>query len=320
MTANGRVLVTGCAGFIGSHLVERLVAGGHEVVGVDCFTGFYPRAVKERNLAAVRAEARFELRELDLGHRRVMGLLDGIDVVFHLAGQPGVRPSFGGGFKTYVRNNIHATQRLLEEASRRPVRAFVYASSSSVYGNARRYPTAENSQLAPISPYAMTKSATEEIANVYMRTRGVPVVGLRYFTVYGPRQRPDMAFARFLDAALGGRPLPVLGDGRQLREFTYIDDVVDVTLAAAERGQPGRAYNVGGGTSVALDDVIALLERLLGRALERTYDRAPKGDVRETRADGTLAARELGFAPATALEDGLAAQLEFAAQQHHTTH
>jgi UDP-glucuronate 4-epimerase len=315
MTPPGRMLVTGCAGFIGSHVAERLVAGGHEVVGVDCFTAFYPRAIKERNLMALRDHSRFELRELDLGFRRVVGLLEGIDVVFHLAGQPGVRPSFGGGFKTYLRNNVHATQRLLEEASRRPVRTFVYASSSSVYGNALSYPSAEDSPLAPISPYAMSKSATEEIANVYMRTRGVPVVGLRYFTVYGPRQRPDMAFSRFFDAALHERPLPVLGDGRQLREFTYVDDVVTATLAAGEKGRPGQAYNVGGGTSVALDDVISLMEQLTGRSLERTYDRAPRGDVRETRADGTLATRDLDFLPATTLETGLAAQFEFARRQ-----
>ncbi len=320
MTPRTRVLVTGCAGFIGSHLAEALLADGHEVVGVDCFTAFYPRAIKERNLAALRDDPRFELRELDLGFRRVVGLLEGIDVVFHLAGQPGVRPSFGGGFKTYVRNNIHATQRLLEEASRRPVRTFVYASSSSVYGNAVSYPTAEDSPLAPISPYAMSKSATEEIANVYLRTRGVPVVGLRYFTVYGPRQRPDMAFTRFFDAALCGRPLPILGDGRQLREFTYVDDVVRATIAAGEKGHPGQAYNVGGGSSVQLDDVIALMERLIGRPLERVYDRAPRGDVRETRADGTLSADHLDFRPATTLDVGLEAQFEFARRHHDLSH
>jgi nucleoside-diphosphate-sugar epimerase len=306
----GRALVTGCAGFVGSHLAERLVADGVEVVGVDCFTDFYPRAIKERNLRRLLDEPLFTLRELDLGFRRVVGLLDGIDVVYHLAGQPGVRQSFGGGFKTYVRNNIHATQRLLEEASRRPVDAFVYASSSSVYGNAPVYPTAEDSPLAPVSPYAMSKTATEQIANVYLRTRGVPVVGLRYFTVYGPRQRPDMAFCRFFDAALAGRPLPILGDGRQLREFTYVADVVRATIAAAARGRHGQAYNVGGGTSVALEDVITVMERLIGRPLARTYDRAPRGDVHETRADGTLVSRDLGFEATTTLEEGLAAQLE----------
>lgn len=304
-----RALVTGCAGFIGSHLCEALLASGADVLGVDCFAAFYPRAVKERNMLALREHPRFEFRELDLGYRRVIGLLDGVDLVFHLAGQPGVRPSFGGGFKTYVRNNIQATQRLLEEASRRPVDAFVYASSSSVYGEAPSYPTAEDSPLAPISPYAMSKFATEEIAKVYHRTRGVPVIGLRYFTVYGPRQRPDMAFARFLSAALAGQPLPVLGDGRQLREFTYVSDAVDATLAAAARGQAGAAYNVGGGASVSLEAVIALMEELFGRPLIRTHDRVPRGDVRVTQADGTLAEAQLGFRAAVSLEDGLAAQL-----------
>jgi nucleoside-diphosphate-sugar epimerase len=305
-----RALVTGCAGFIGSHLAERLVGDGVEVLGVDCFTDFYARSIKEHNLERLRDEPLFTLRELDLGYRRVAGLLEGIDVVYHLAGQPGVRQSFGGGFKTYVRNNIQATQRLLEEASRRPVERFVYASSSSVYGDAPTYPTAETASPAPVSPYAMSKLATEEIANVYMRTRGVPVVGLRYFTVYGPRQRPDMAFHRFLTAALADRPLPVLGDGRQLREFTFVADVVRATIAAGERGCTGKAYNVGGGTSIALLDVIAAMQRLVGRPLHRVHGRAPRGDVRETRADGSLAARELGFIPDTPLEHGLSAQLE----------
>ena len=310
-----RVLVTGCAGFIGSHLAERLVADGVEVLGVDCFTEFYARDVKERNLARLREEPLFTFRELNLGYRRVVGLLEGIDAVYHLAGQPGVRPSFGGGFKNYVRNNIHATQRMLEEASRRPVKAFVYASSSSVYGEATVHPTPEYTPLAPVSPYAMSKAATEDIANVYLRTRGVPAIGLRYFTVYGPRQRPDMAFARFLAAGLEGRALPVLGDGRQLREFTYVDDVVHATVAAAERGRPGQAYNVGGGSSVALNDVIELMEQLIGNPLERVHDRAPRGDVRATHGDGTLAARDLGFVPRTSLNEGLAAQLAAVRQE-----
>jgi nucleoside-diphosphate-sugar epimerase len=314
-----RALVTGCAGFIGSHLAEQLIAEGHDVVGVDSFTDFYPRAIKERNLVRLREEPRFTLRELDLGYRRVAGLLEGVDAVYHLAGQPGVRQSFGGRFKVYLRNNVQTTQRLLEEASHRRVGAFVYASSSSVYGDAPSYPTAEDSPRAPVSPYAMSKAATEEIANVYLRTRGVPVVGLRYFTVYGPRQRPDMAFSRFIDAALAGRPLPVLGDGSQLREFTYVADAVRATIAAAESGRHGIAYNVGGGTSVALGDVIALLERLIGRPLERVHDRAPRGDVRETRADGTLSERDLGFRPSTPLEEGLLAQLDAVRLDHPTT-
>jgi len=305
-----RVLVTGCAGFIGSHLTEQLLEAGHSVLGVDCFTPFYPRGIKERNLARIDGHAAFEFRELDLGVRRVIGLLEGIDVVYHLAGQPGVRPSFGGGFKTYVRNNIQVTQRLLEQASRNPVQAFVYASSSSVYGNAERYPSAEDDPLAPISPYAMSKHATEEIAKVYHRTRHVPVIGLRYFTVYGPRQRPDMAFSRFFEAARDGRPLPVLGDGLQLREFTYVADVVRGTIAAAERGIAGRAYNLGGGSAVTLDEVMLRMEAIVGRPLEREYSRAPRGDVRETRADGTLALRDLGYRARVSLDEGLQTQFD----------
>lgn len=310
-----RVLVTGCAGFIGSHLAERLLDMGHDVLGVDCFTSFYSRSVKEANLAAARAHPNFEFRELDLGYRRVTGLLEDVDVVYHLAGQPGVRPSFGGGFKAYVRNNIHATQRLLEEASRNPVAAFAYASSSSVYGDGVGGASVEDDDLAPISPYAMSKLATEEIAKVYHRTRGVPVVGLRYFTVYGPRQRPDMAFARFFDAALHGRPLPVFGDGTQRREFTYIDDVVTGTLAAARRGVPGRAYNIGGGTTVALTDVIDRIDAIVGHPLEREYERAPRGDVHETRADGARSLYDLGYSPTVDLDDGLRRQYAAACGQ-----
>jgi nucleoside-diphosphate-sugar epimerase len=305
----GRVVVTGCAGFIGSHLCERLVREGREVVGVDSFTNYYARERKERNLALLREEPSFTLIETDLAAAPLDGLLEGVDTVFHLAAQAGVRGSFGESFRDYVTANVVATQRLLEEAVRRPVGAFVYASSSSVYGDAPAYPTAEETERRPVSPYGMTKVATEELAGVYNRCFGVPVIGLRYFTAYGPRQRPDMAFWRFLDCALRRMPLPLNGDGRQIRDFTFVDDVVDGTLAAARLGRPGAVYNVGGGNPVAVIDAIRLIGELVGRQIDVERAPAPVGDPRRTGCDPSLAMAELGFVPRTPLRVGLAAQL-----------
>jgi nucleoside-diphosphate-sugar epimerase len=303
--------VTGCAGFIASHLCERLVDEGHEVTGVDCFTDAYERATKERNLAELRRDARFELRELDLARDALGGLLDGVDAVYHLAGRAGVRESFGPGRSAYVRENVRATRRLLEQAARTPVRRFVYASSSSVYGDAAASPTPEGAARAPLSPYAMTKVAVEDLAARFHERHGVAVVGLRYFTVYGPRQRPDMAFHRFLDAGLAGVPVTVHGDGTQRRDFTYVCDAVELTVAAARRGRPGTTYNGGGGAPVAVLDALATIERLLDRPLRVELLPSARGDARCTAADTELAERELDAVPATPLEDGLAAQLEW---------
>lgn len=306
-----RVLVTGCAGFIGSHLSERLVDAGVEVLGVDCFTDYYARATKENNLERLRDEPRFAFRELDLSADDLSGLLEGVDTVVHLAAQPGVRLSFGRGFDTYVRHNVLASQRLLEEARCWPLASFVYASSSSVYGDAPSFPTDEEAPRQPVSPYGMTKVATEELAGVYHRSFGVPVTGLRYFTAYGPRQRPDMAFSRFLNQALSGEPISVLGDGRQVREFTYVDDVVQGTIAAAERGAAGGVYNVGGGTPVELRQALKLVEELVGRRLLLDHHPPQIGDARRTACDGSRAARELGFVPTTGLRHGVGEQLQW---------
>jgi nucleoside-diphosphate-sugar epimerase len=307
-----RALVTGCAGFIGSHLAERLVDDGAEVVGVDCFTRSYARALKEANLERLRCEPSFELVELDLATDELDGLLDGVDDVFHLAAQTSVRASFGPGYRDYVRNNVAATQRLLDAAARVPLLSFVYASSSSVYGDALAIPTPETEPLEPISPYAMTKAAVEDLALGAWRERGVPAVGLRYFTVYGPRQRPDMAFARFIAAALSGEPLELLGDGRQRRDFTYVGDAVDATCAAAREGEPGCAYNVGCGAPVELHAAVELIGELLERPLRVEFREHARGDVVCTAADTTRAERELGVCPSTPLPIGLAAQLECA--------
>lgn len=305
------VLVTGAAGFIGSHLAERLAEMGHDVVGVDCFTDYYARSLKEANLAGLRDMPNFRLLELDLSEDDLGGLLEGVDAVFHLAAQAGVRGSFGEGFERYLRHNLGATQRLLELALRHPLRAFVYSSSSSVYGNPERFPMTEQTPLRPVSPYGMTKLATEELTATYHRCFGLPVVGLRYFTAYGPRQRPDMAFTRFMRAILDDEPLTVLGDGSQVRDFTYVGDIVEGTIAAAQRGRFGAIYNIGGGQSVQLNAAIAAIERVAGRPGRVENAPAQRGDAYRTGCDCQLALRELGYAPRTALEDGLTAQLEW---------
>jgi UDP-glucuronate 4-epimerase len=311
-----RVLVTGCAGFLGSRLCERLVEEGCDVLGIDCFMPYYPRATKERNLERLREKQSFSLLELDLSRAALDGLLDGVDVVFHLAAQAGVRGSFGEPFASYLRNNVFATQRLLEEAAHSPIAAFVYASSSSVYGDAARYPTTELSARRPVSPYGMTKVATEELALVYMRCFGVPAVGLRYFTAYGPRQRPDMAFAKFFGCALAGRPLPINGDGHQVRDFTFVDDVVEGTMAAARFGRPGAVYNIGGGSPVELIAAIRMIEELTGRRLELDRRSSGVGEARRTGCDGDLARDQLGFVPQMELRAGLAAQLSWILGKH----
>lgn len=306
-----RAIVTGAAGFLGSQLAERLVAGGHEVVGVDCFTDFYSRTAKETNLVALRDSSAFELHEIDLAVEPLDHLLEGIDIIFHLAAQAGVRGSFGEGFGTYVHHNVRATQRLLEAATRHPIEKFVYASSSSVYGNAISYPTAETAERAPVSPYGMTKCATEDLAKVYGRNSGLHAVGLRYFTAYGPRQRPDMAFSRFFSAALADDPLHILGDGLQVRDFTYVDDVINGTLLAAERGVPGEIYNIGGGTPVTLLGAIGIIGELSGRRIRVEHHDNARGDARQTTANPSLALDVLGFKPSVNLEDGLERQLSW---------
>jgi nucleoside-diphosphate-sugar epimerase len=310
-SGEGRVLVTGCAGFIGSHLSERLLQLGCEVVGVDCFTDYYARESKERNLAGLREARRFSFAQVDLSEDDLSGLLEDVSAVFHLAGQPGVRLSFGESFAIYLRHNLLATQRLLEATIGADAPAFTYASSSSVYGDTPHYPTRESSERRPVSPYGLTKLAAEELAGVYHRDFGVAAVGVRYFTVYGPRQRPDMAFSRFLRSALDGEPLLVLGDGRQVRDFTYVDDIVSGTIAAARRGRPGAVYNLGAEDPVELCEVFDLIGELVERPV--MLDRRPAlvGDASRTGSDGTLARRELGFAPRWSLRDGLAAQLRW---------
>ncbi|MDP8940593.1 MAG: GDP-mannose 4,6-dehydratase [Actinomycetota bacterium] len=308
----GRVLVTGAAGFIGSHLVERLLAEDREVVGVDSFTGYYSRERKERNLATVVGDPCFELVEGDLLTLGLEELLSGMEAVLHLAGEPGVRRSWGGNFQRYVERNVLTTQRLLEAVSGSDIR-FVYVSSSSVYGGNVGGPAAEDDPRQPASPYGMSKLAAEELVALYGRERGVPATVLRYFTVYGPRQRPEMALAHFLFAARKGRPVEVFGDGEQTRDMTYVMDAVEATAVALEAA-PG-VYNVGGGTRATVNDMLDVVRQVTGTEVEVRYGPAAAGDVRSTWADSRRAARELGYAPRTGLEEGIAAQAEWALRE-----
>lgn len=295
-----KYVVTGAAGFIGSHLTEALLTDGHDVAGIDSFNDYYDPALKKENAAGLDV-SRLDLAEDDLA-------LDGFDGVFHLAGQPGVR-SFGTVFDDYVRRNLLATQRVFESAVRAGVRV-VFASSSSVYGDAERYPTTEDAQPSPISPYGITKLGCEQLAYAYTKSFGLEAVLLRYFTVYGPRQRPDMAFARIVDALARGAPFQLYGDGMQSRSFTYVGDVVAATIAAMSG--PATLFNVGGGAEATMRDAIATLERVSGRTLNLVEEPAVAGDVRRTAADTQRIERELGWRAATTLEDGLRAQWEWA--------
>lgn len=301
-----RYVVTGAAGFIGSHLGEALRAAGHDVVGIDCFTDYYERARKEENAAGLDV-VEADLAEADLGP-----LLAGCDGVFHLAGQPGVRASWGDDFALYVRRNLIATQRVFEAAARAGLRV-VFASSSSVYGDAESYPTPEDAAPRPISPYGITKLACEHLARAYAVSERLDCVVLRYFTVYGPRQRPDMAFTRLLEALVAGDSYSLYGDGSASRSFTYVADAVEATIAALERAPGGSLYNVGGGDEATMAEAIALAERIAGRALDVERLPAAKGDVRRTKADTARIRSELGWQPRTSLETGLRSQWDWAA-------
>jgi UDP-glucuronate 4-epimerase len=306
-----RYLVTGCAGFIGSTLADSLLADGAEVVGVDAFTDYYPRARKEAQVAPALEHPAFELVEHDLGAAPLPdSALEGVDGIFHLAARPGVRASWGAAFSAYLNDNLAATHAIVQAATRRGVR-MVFASSSSIYGDALAYPTGEDTQPAPISPYGVTKLACEHLIAAHARDFGLQCVVLRYFTVYGPRQRPDMAFQRIVEALASGREFEVYGDGSQSRDFTYVADAVAATTAAMDAAR-GRTYNVGGGSEATLREVVGTLEELSGRALEIRYGQRAAGDVRRTLADTRRIRGELGWEPRFDLRAGLAAQLEAA--------
>ena len=309
-------LVTGVAGFIGSNLAERLLQSGHTVVGVDGVTDYYSPELKRRNLNELLGRPGFSFHQENLLNANLGERLRGIDVVFHLAAQPGVRKSWGGTFATYLDNNVAATQRLLEAVRGLPLTRFVFASSSSVYGTPTDLPVRETTLPQPISPYGVTKLAAEHLCGVYAHAFGVPAVSLRYFTVYGPRQRPDMAFNRFVRAILTGDEIELYGDGEQTRDFTFVSDAVAATVAAAGAdldGGVGRVYNVGGGSRVTVNHVIRQLERITGKRARIVRRPAQPGDARDTFADCSAARADLGYQPAVALNAGLDALVRWQA-------
>jgi nucleoside-diphosphate-sugar epimerase len=309
-----KAFVTGVAGFIGSTLAERLLDTGVDVVGIDCFTDYYPRPVKERNLSGPLSRRGFRFVESRIQDADLAALLADRTHVFHLAAQAGVRKSWGRDFAIYTVNNIEATQVLLEASTKAPsLERLVYASSSSVYGDNTPMPFREDALPQPVSPYGVSKLAAEQLCYLYHANFRVPTVSLRYFTVYGPRQRPDMGFHKFLTSALRGDPITVYGDGEQTRDFTFVHDAATATIAAAERGVPGRVYNIGGGSRVSVNEVLELIGRVSGRKPLVTVDSAQKGDMRHTYADTSLARADLGFAPSVGLEQGLAAEYKWLA-------
>jgi nucleoside-diphosphate-sugar epimerase len=306
-----RAVVTGVAGFIGSRLAARLLDLGHEVVGADCFTPLYALDAKKANVAPLLAHPAFWFEESDLRKAPLEPPLAGAEVVFHLAAQPGVRASWGESFLDYAGHNVVGTQRLAEACRVTRVRRLVFASSSSVYGNAERHPTPEDVRAAPVSPYGVTKLAAEHLLDAYANVFGLDSVWLRYFTVYGPGQRPDMAFHRFIAAALAGRPIEVYGDGEQSRDVTYVDDAVAATIRAADAEGAAGPINVGGGTTVTVNRAIEVIEEEVGARLEVVRRPDAAGDVRHTSADLTRAKSLLEYRPEVGIEDGLRREIEW---------
>lgn len=309
-----RSVVTGAAGFIGSHLAQRLLDLGHEVVGVDRFSSYYNPAIKRRNVATLLSHERFRLFDRDIGQCDLAALLTGVDYVFHLAGQPGARASWGEHFAAHLYNNVTVTQQLLESAARHPLRKFVFASSSSVYGDAPE-PFREGGKAQPVSPYGVTKLAAENLCYLYYTARGLPVVTLRYFTVYGPRQRPDMAIYRFIKAIAAGQPVTIYGDASQRRDLTYVDDIVDATVLAAETGAAGSTINVAGGLSITLAQLLALIQEEMGRTAYVIAEERQQGDALHTSGECELARHMLGFTAKVPLVDGLRRQIAWQLQQ-----
>jgi UDP-glucose 4-epimerase len=300
-----KAIVTGAAGFIGSNLCQKLLADGFSVTGIDSFTDFYPRWIKERNISPLRVHNEFEFLDQDLDDLDTAGILEGADCVFHLAAQAGVRTSWGRNFDIYLKNNIRVTQKLLEASKGLPLKKFIYASSSSVYGLTPTLPMLETNPVHPLSPYGVSKLAAEQLCFLYHKNFGVPAISLRFFTVYGPSQRPDMAFHKFFKALAEDREIAVFGDGQQTRDFTFVDDIVQASLAALVSGKPGETYNVGGGHRKKLADVIRLMEGISRMKARVLWTEKQKGDVPDTWADIRKARQDLGYSPKTRLDEGL---------------
>ncbi|UCF06661.1 MAG: GDP-mannose 4,6-dehydratase [bacterium] len=310
-TVTGKVIVTGAAGFIGSHLCEHLLDKGYRVIGIDSLTDYYSPERKRGHIKQAIGHKGFTLVEEDLNDCDIETLLDETECVFHLAAQAGVRGSWGSEFNHYVSSNIVATQRLLEVLKGHGSIPLVFASSSSVYGDTREIPMREGQSLKPVSPYGATKLSAEHLCELYHINFGLRYVALRYFTVFGPRQRPDMAFSRFITASLGDEPVEVYGEGTQTRDFTYVSDAVAATAQAMLYDGPQRVFNIGGGNRSSILDVLSTIERLIGKKLEIRFDAPAKGDVLDTWADTGRARAELGFEPTVSLETGLEAEIDW---------
>ncbi|MBW2652711.1 MAG: GDP-mannose 4,6-dehydratase [Deltaproteobacteria bacterium] len=300
-----RSLVTGVAGFIGSHLAERLINEGHEVVGIDCFTDYYARSIKEKNLKVLLQKPGFIFLEDNRLEVNLSDLLVSVDYIFHQAAQAGVRSSWGAEFEIYTSNNILATQKLLEASKHSDIKRFIYASSSSVYGDSEELPLSEKSLLRPVSPYGVTKLAGEHLCYSYWKNYQIPVIPLRYFTVYGPRQRPDMAFHRFVRAILGGGEIEIYGNGEQTRDFTFISDAVSGNMLAMKSNAEGEIFNIGGGSRVSVNEVLDIIQNIAGKTAKIVYRDVQKGDVRHTLADTNKAKKHLGYIPEVDLKTGL---------------
>ncbi len=300
-----KCLVTGAAGFIGSHLCEKLLNSGFSVIGVDSFTDYYPKEFKEKNLESLLKAKNFDFIKEDINNLDLKRYVANCHYLFHLAAQAGVRDSWGDNFSIYTRNNIESTQKILETCKSHKLKKIVYASSSSVYGNTPDLPMKETSHLSPYSPYGVTKLAAENLCSLYHKNYGLPVVSLRYFTVYGPRQRPDMAFHKFLKAVGENRPLKIYGSGEQTRDFTYIDDIVKANISAAEKGLPGEIYNLGGGNQKKLSDIFPILSKICGKKIKTKKIDRQKGDVNHTYASISKAKTDLSYNPQVKLEEGL---------------
>jgi len=295
-----KALVTGCAGFIGSNLVDKLLESGYEVIGIDCYTDYYPKSIKERNISEAVKKHNFKLIQEDILN---MSEFPEVDYVFHLAAQAGVRASWGKSFDIYTKNNIEATQRILEFYKERSIKKLVYASSSSVYGDVQ-LPMREDSPLRPLSPYGVTKLAGENLCYLYWKNYDIPTISLRYFTVYGPRQRPDMAIHKFVNAILNKKAITIYDDGTQMRDFTYVSDVVSANIAAAEKNIVGRVFNIGGSSEISVNMLIEKISHRVGMDAIVRYEEKQKGDARFTRADVSSAKENLNWTPRVDLDKG----------------
>ncbi len=302
-----KALVTGCAGFIGSNLVDKLLESGYEVIGIDCYTDYYPKSIKERNISEAVKNHNFKLIQEDILN---MSEFPEVDYVFHLAAQAGVRASWGKSFDIYTKNNIEATQRILEFYKERSIKKLVYASSSSVYGDVQ-LPMREDSPLRPLSPYGVTKLAGENLCYLYWKNYDIPTISLRYFTVYGPRQRPDMAIHKFVNAILNKKAITIYDDGTQMRDFTYVSDVVSANIAAAEKNIVGRVFNIGGSSEISVNMLIEKISHRVGMDAIVRYEEKQKGDARFTRADVSSAKENLNWTPRVDLDKGLTKYIDW---------